>query len=72
MGDFFSFSIKEANRGNRIPAVGLGSQSSTTELHSQYNAEGRARTDTIVTYRRILSPVRLPIPPPRLFSMSTF
>ena len=29
-------------------------------------AEGRIRTGTVVTYRRILSPVRLPIPPPRL------
>jgi hypothetical protein len=28
-------------------------------------AEGRTRTGTVVTYRRILSPVRLPIPPPR-------
>jgi hypothetical protein len=30
-----------------------------------HNAEGRTRTGTVVTYRRILSPVRLPIPPPR-------
>jgi hypothetical protein len=29
-------------------------------------AEGRTRTGTVVTYPRILSPVRLPIPPPRL------
>ncbi len=29
------------------------------------NAEDRDRTGTVVTYRRILSPVRLPIPPPR-------
>ena len=29
------------------------------------SAEGRDRTGTVVTYRRILSPVRLPIPPPR-------
>ena len=28
-------------------------------------AEGRTRTDTAVAHRRILSPVRLPIPPPR-------
>ncbi len=30
-----------------------------------YNAEDRDRTGTVITYRRILSPVRLPIPPPR-------
>jgi hypothetical protein len=29
------------------------------------NAENRNRTGTVVTYRRILSPVRLPVPPPR-------
>lgn len=29
------------------------------------SAEDRDRTGTVVTYRRILSPVRLPIPPPR-------
>jgi hypothetical protein len=29
------------------------------------NAEDRNRTGTVVTYRRILSPVRLPVPPPR-------
>ena len=28
-------------------------------------AENRNRTGTVVTYRRILSPVRLPVPPPR-------
>src|SRR5699024_5885418 len=28
-------------------------------------AEDRNRTGTVSTYRRILSPVRLPIPPPR-------
>ena len=27
--------------------------------------EDRNRTGTVVTYRRILSPVRLPVPPPR-------
>ena len=30
-------------------------------------AEGRNRTGTDITTRRILSPVRLPVPPPRLF-----
>ena len=30
-------------------------------------AEGRNRTGTVVTHRRILSPVRLPVPPPRHF-----
>ena len=29
------------------------------------NAEGRGRTGTVITDRRILSPVRLPVPPPR-------
>ena len=29
------------------------------------SAEDRNRTGTVVTYRRILSPVRLPVPPPR-------
>ena len=31
-----------------------------------YDAEDRNRTGTVVTYRGILSPVRLPVPPPRL------
>lgn len=30
------------------------------------NAEDRNRTGTVITHRRILSPVRLPVPPPRL------
>src|SRR3954451_21595621 len=32
---------------------------------NNYGAEDRNRTGTVVTYRRILSPVRLPVPPPR-------
>ena len=28
-------------------------------------AENRNRTDTVFAHRRILSPVRLPVPPPR-------
>jgi hypothetical protein len=39
------------------------------ELRAHYEncngAEDRNRTGTVVTYRRILSPVRLPVPPPR-------
>jgi hypothetical protein len=35
------------------------------ELRALNGAEGRTRTGTVVTYRRILSPVCLPIPPPR-------
>ena len=31
-----------------------------------YYAEDRNRTGTEITLRRILSPVRLPVPPPRL------
>ena len=34
-------------------------------------AEDRNRTGTIVTNRRILSPVRLPVPPPRLLKRTT-
>ena len=30
-----------------------------------YGAEDRNRTGTVITHRRILSPVRLPVPPPR-------
>jgi hypothetical protein len=33
--------------------------------HIYDGAEDRNRTGTVVTYRRILSPVRLPVPPPR-------
>ena len=32
---------------------------------SRNSAEDRDRTGTVITNRRILSPVRLPIPPPR-------
>ena len=38
--------------------------------YDKNGAEGRTRTGTVVTYRRILSPVCLPIPPPRLGSNS--
>ena len=31
----------------------------------QGGAEDRNRTGTVVSYRRILSPLRLPVPPPR-------
>ena len=31
-----------------------------------FGAENRNRTDTVFNHRRILSPVRLPVPPPRL------
>ena len=34
---------------------------------SYENAEDRNRTGTVITHRRILSPVRLPVPPPRLY-----
>ena len=38
------------------------------ELRAHINgAEGRNRTGTVITHRRILSPVRLPVPPPRHF-----
>ena len=29
-------------------------------------AEDRNRTGTVISHRRILSPLRLPVPPPRL------
>ena len=35
------------------------------QLIYNIGAENRNRTGTVVTYRRILSPVRLPVPPPR-------
>ena len=35
------------------------------KLINKNGAEDRNRTGTVVTYRRILSPVRLPVPPPR-------
>ena len=34
-----------------------------------YYAEDRNRTGTVITHRRILSPVRLPVPPPRRCSL---
>ena len=33
------------------------------------DAEDRDRTGTVITNRRILSPVRLPIPPPRHYGI---
>jgi hypothetical protein len=36
-------------------------------FYSKNGAEDRNRTGTVVTYRRILSPVRLPVPPPRQY-----
>ena len=35
------------------------------------DAEDRNRTGTVITHRRILSPVRLPVPPPRLELMKS-
>ena len=35
------------------------------------NAEDRNRTGTVITHRRILSPVRLPVPPPRRDTLIT-
>ncbi len=37
-----------------------------TRLLFLFGAENRNRTDTVFNHRRILSPVRLPVPPPRL------
>ena len=36
-------------------------------IHTLIGAEDRNRTGTIFEDRRILSPVRLPVPPPRQF-----
>ena len=33
--------------------------------HNLDGAEDRNRTGTVISHRRILSPVRLPVPPPR-------
>ena len=38
---------------------------SQSNVIKKNGAEDRTWTGTVVTYRRILSPVRLPIPPPR-------
>ena len=40
-------------------------QLSYGRIYKDNDAENRNRTGTVVTYRRILSPVRLPVPPPR-------
>src|SRR5699024_10970582 len=54
---------------SRTPSLLIRSQTLyPIELRAQkkiYGAENRNRTGTVITYRRILSPVRLPIPPPR-------
>lgn len=54
------------------PILGTGTsnlqqigKNDTMEVPNFTNAEGRTRTDTAVARPRILSPVRLPIPPPR-------
>jgi hypothetical protein len=55
-----------APKRSRTPNLLIRSQTLyPIELWAQMNAEGRTRTGTVVTHRRILSPVRLPIPPPR-------
>ena len=36
---------------------------------SGFGAEDRNRTGTVFNHRRILSPVRLPVPPPRLMAL---
>ena len=40
-----------------------------TRLLFLFGAENRNRTDTVFNHRRILSPVRLPVPPPRLVAL---
>ena len=67
----FKCKKKENNAPERSRTPNLLIRSQTLypiELRAQYliNAEGRNRTGTVITHRRILSPVRLPVPPPRL------
>ena len=64
---FFMSQAFGAPEGTRTPDLLIRSQTLyPAELRAHINgAENRTRTGTIVTYRRILSPVRLPIPPPR-------
>ena len=50
---------------SRTPNLLIRSQTLYPIELRAHNAENRNRTGTVVTYRRILSPVRLPIPPPR-------
>ena len=52
-------SIKQKERFYRYTTV------KRSFICTSHNAENRNRTGTVVTYRRILSPVRLPVPPPR-------
>ena len=54
--------------GSRIWTYDLRVMSPTsyqTALSRVIGAEDRNRTDTVFYHRRILSPVRLPVPPPR-------
>ena len=54
--------------GSRIWTYDLRVMSPTsyqTALSRVIGAEDRNRTDTVFNHRRILSPVRLPVPPPR-------
>ena len=54
--------------GSRIWTYDLRVMSPTsyqTALSRAIGAEDRNRTDTVFYHRRILSPVRLPVPPPR-------
>src|SRR5690625_3664908 len=59
------FFKKSAPERSRTPNLLIRSQALYPIELRAHDAEGRARTGTVATYRRILSPVRLPIPPPR-------
>jgi hypothetical protein len=62
------FPIYGAPERSRTPNLLIRSQTLyPIELRAHFvsGAEDRNRTGTVVTYRRILSPVRLPVPPPR-------
>jgi hypothetical protein len=50
---------------SRTPNLLIRSQTLYPIELRAHGAENRNRTGTVVTYRRILSPVRLPVPPPR-------
>ena len=61
--------VNNAPKRSRTPNLLIRSQTLyPVELWAQkylLNAEDRNRTGTVITHRRILSPVRLPVPPPR-------
>ena len=62
----------DAPKRSRTPNLLIRSQTLyPVELWAHIcNAEDRNRTGTVITHRRILSPVRLPVPPPRRIALA--